>query len=131
MQEPPLSEQEKASRTGRRRTADDGRQTADGQPATDSAVRRPSSAVGRPPSAGFIPLAALGRKEPSQAERDRAAVRERLANLRGSQYWRSLEELAGTPEFQRFLEREFPIQAPRDMKPLTRREFFRVMGAGL
>jgi molybdopterin-containing oxidoreductase family iron-sulfur binding subunit len=58
-------------------------------------------------------------------------VRERLANLRGERYWRSLEELAETPEFNRFLEREFPIQAPRDMKPLSRREFFRVMGAGL
>jgi MoCo/4Fe-4S cofactor protein with predicted Tat translocation signal len=62
---------------------------------------------------------------------DLEAIRKRLANARGPKYWRSLEELADTEEFQRYLEREFPHQAPRDMAPLNRREFFRVMGATL
>src|SRR5688572_21719755 len=62
---------------------------------------------------------------------DLAAVRGRLAEARGQQYWRSLEELADSPTFQRYLEKEFPLQAPREMAPLSRREFFRVMGATL
>src|SRR5436853_623019 len=35
-------------------------------------------------------------------------LRQRLASSNGKQYWRSLEELSGTPEFQMFLEHEFP-----------------------
>ena len=45
--------------------------------------------------------------------------------------WRSLDELAETEAFQRYLEKEFPHQAPGEMSPLSRREFFRVMGATL
>src|SRR5438128_1838734 len=40
-----------------------------------------------------------------------AAVRERLAAARGRDYWRSLEDLAATPEFQELVEREFPRQS--------------------
>ncbi len=36
------------------------------------------------------------------------AIRARLADSHGPTYWRSLEELAGTPEFQELLQREFP-----------------------
>ena len=39
---------------------------------------------------------------------DLAAIRERLANATGQQYWRSLDELGDTPEFQELLHREFP-----------------------
>ncbi len=62
---------------------------------------------------------------------DLAAVRAKLAQQNGRTYWRSLEELAGDDEFNGFLEREFPRQAPRDMAPLARRDFLKLMGASL
>jgi MoCo/4Fe-4S cofactor protein with predicted Tat translocation signal len=80
---------------------------------------------GRP--ADFVPLAEV--RSSGSADPDLNAVRERLAGKQGRQYWRSLEELANTEEFQRYLEKEFPHQAPRDMAPVSRREFFRLMGA--
>ncbi|MGH9818403.1 MAG: TAT-variant-translocated molybdopterin oxidoreductase, partial [Candidatus Acidiferrales bacterium] len=63
---------------------------------------------------------------------DLAAIREKLANQRGPQYWRSLEELAETPEFVEYLHREFPENATEwngDAK--GRRDFLKVMGASL
>jgi MoCo/4Fe-4S cofactor protein with predicted Tat translocation signal len=45
------------------------------------------------------------------------------------EYWRCLEELSDKPEFTRYLKREFPRQAPRDMTPLSRRDFMKFMGA--
>jgi molybdopterin-containing oxidoreductase family iron-sulfur binding subunit len=62
---------------------------------------------------------------------DLATVRAKLAERNGQGYWRSLEELADDPDFSRFLEREFPRQAPRDMAPLPRRDFLKLMGAAL
>jgi MoCo/4Fe-4S cofactor protein with predicted Tat translocation signal len=47
------------------------------------------------------------------------------------QYWRSLEELAETEDFQRFLSSEFPEQASDWKDPVSRRELLRVMGASL
>jgi len=47
------------------------------------------------------------------------------------QYWRSLEELADTEEFQRWLHREFPEQASEFTDPVGRRQFLRLMGASL
>ncbi|HEX8236452.1 MAG TPA: TAT-variant-translocated molybdopterin oxidoreductase [Abditibacteriaceae bacterium] len=58
-------------------------------------------------------------------------VRERLAGTRGQEYWRCLEELSEKPEFTRYLQREFPRQAPRDMTPLSRRDFMKFMGAAM
>jgi MoCo/4Fe-4S cofactor protein with predicted Tat translocation signal len=77
----------------------------------------------------FIPLSSIGGASGSRL--DLAAIRERLAGAKGRQYWQSLEELAETEEFQQYLAKEFPNQAPRDMAPLGRREFFRVMAASL
>ena len=34
-------------------------------------------------------------------------VREKLKNVRGKKYWRSVDELANTPEFQAAVEKEF------------------------
>ncbi len=66
---------------------------------------------------------------------DLAAVRARLAGMRGRQYWRSLEELAGTAEFQEFLRREFPRHAGELHDAMSRREFvsgaLKLMGASL
>ena len=47
------------------------------------------------------------------------------------QHWRSLEELAGSPHLQEFLEREFPNQAGQWTDPVTRRQFLMLMGASL
>jgi MoCo/4Fe-4S cofactor protein with predicted Tat translocation signal len=58
-------------------------------------------------------------------------VRGRLAGARGPQFWRSLEELAGTDEFQEYLGREFPSQASEWTDPVGRRQFLKLMGASL
>ena len=39
---------------------------------------------------------------------DIPALRARLAGQTGPKYWRSLEELAATPEFEDLLKHEFP-----------------------
>ncbi len=62
---------------------------------------------------------------------DLGSVRRRLAGSGGRRCWKSLEELASTPGFQGFLEREFPEQASEWNDPNGRREFLRVMGASL
>ncbi|OFW09005.1 MAG: hypothetical protein A3H96_13290 [Acidobacteria bacterium RIFCSPLOWO2_02_FULL_67_36] len=46
-------------------------------------------------------------------------------------YWRSLGELADTPEFRRYLHREFPEQASEWTDPKGRREFLKLMSASL
>ncbi len=46
-------------------------------------------------------------------------------------YWRSLDELADTPEFRSMVEREFPEQASELNDPVTRRHFLKLMGASL
>jgi molybdopterin-containing oxidoreductase family iron-sulfur binding subunit len=47
----------------------------------------------------------------------------------GKQYWRSLEELAETEEFQELLHREFPENATEWSDPVGRRKFLKLMGA--
>ncbi len=49
----------------------------------------------------------------------------------GPDYWRSLEELAGTEEFQSALHREFPKGASEWIDSVSRRGFLKVMGASL
>src|SRR5215831_19206191 len=58
-------------------------------------------------------------------------IRTRLAGLGGRKYWRSLEELADTPEFQEYVHREFPDQASEFTDPAGRRQFLKLMGASL
>jgi MoCo/4Fe-4S cofactor protein with predicted Tat translocation signal len=60
-----------------------------------------------------------------------ADIRTRLAGLEGRTYWRSLEELAETPEFRQYVEREFPVQASEFTDPAGRRNFLKLMGASL
>ncbi len=59
-----------------------------------------------------------------RAEIDKAATT-------GPEYWRSLEELAGNPEFQDALKREFPKGASEWLDSVSRRGFLKVMGASL
>lgn len=60
-----------------------------------------------------------------------AQIREKLATQNGRKYWRSIDELAETPEFYEALEREFPSQASEWVDPVSRRSFLKVMGASL
>jgi MoCo/4Fe-4S cofactor protein with predicted Tat translocation signal len=64
-------------------------------------------------------------------EREIDAVRTRIQNARGRQFWRSLDELADTPAFQAWLNREFPRGAAEMVDPVTRRTFLKLMGASL
>ena len=60
-----------------------------------------------------------------------AELRAKLAGSEGKQYWRSLDELAETPEFVEYLHREFPEQASELNDPVSRRRFMQLMGASL
>ncbi len=62
---------------------------------------------------------------------DLDAARDRLAETKGPEYWRSLEELAGSPEFQEMLHREFPKGASEWLDSVSRRGFLKLMGASL
>jgi MoCo/4Fe-4S cofactor protein with predicted Tat translocation signal len=53
------------------------------------------------------------------------------AEKTGPEYWRSLEELAGTEAFQEALHREFPKGASEWVDSVSRRGFLKVMGASL
>src|SRR4051812_1714831 len=62
---------------------------------------------------------------------DLPAIRARLAGEGGPRYWRSLEELAETPEFLAYLRREFPDRAGEWADGPSRRTFLKLMGASL
>lgn len=49
----------------------------------------------------------------------------------GKQYWRSLDQLAGTPEFRHWLEREFPEGATELLESQSRRALLKLMAASL
>ncbi len=52
-------------------------------------------------------------------------------NVKGKEYWRSLDQLANTPEFQNYLKNEFPENASEISEPVSRRKFLTLMGASL
>src|SRR5215218_7062054 len=63
-------------------------------------------------------------------------VRERLRTKRGPEFWRSLDELAATPEFEDLLHREFPRHASEWMDGewtdgVSRRRFLQLASASL
>jgi len=60
-----------------------------------------------------------------------AAVRAELEGVKGKRYWRSIDELAGTAEFQAAVEKEFPSAAQEWVDPVSRRGFMKLMGASL
>ena len=67
-----------------------------------------------------------------QGSMDLATVRAKLQSKTGKQYWRTLEELAGDPEFTELLHREFPRQAPSEWDDgVDRRDFLKLMAASL
>jgi MoCo/4Fe-4S cofactor protein with predicted Tat translocation signal len=56
-------------------------------------------------------------------------IRARLTGARGREYWRCLDEIAGTPAFEEFLHREFPAGASEWGDEVSRRHFFQIMAA--
>src|ERR1700677_3669107 len=58
-------------------------------------------------------------------------VREQLKGVKGKRYWRSVDELADTEEFQKAVEREFPSSAQEWIDPVSRRGFMKLMGASM
>jgi MoCo/4Fe-4S cofactor protein with predicted Tat translocation signal len=62
---------------------------------------------------------------------DLATVKAQIEETTGPEYWRSLEELAGSDEFQEMLHREFPKGASEWLDDFSRRGFLRTMGASL
>jgi molybdopterin-containing oxidoreductase family iron-sulfur binding subunit len=62
---------------------------------------------------------------------DLATVKSQIEQTTGPEYWRSLEELAGSEEFQEMLHREFPKGASEWFDGFSRRGFLKTMGASL
>jgi len=75
-----------------------------------------------------LDLAAVREKMDAATAHDAASPEDDKA---GPQYWRSLEELAGSPAFQEALHREFPKGASEWLDKASRRGFLKVMGASL
>ncbi|MEO6195941.1 MAG: TAT-variant-translocated molybdopterin oxidoreductase [Thermoanaerobaculia bacterium] len=69
--------------------------------------------------------------KPETARIDLDAVRERLRTKKGPEFWRSLDELAGTPEFEDLLHREFPRFASEWPDGVSRRGFLQLASASL
>jgi MoCo/4Fe-4S cofactor protein with predicted Tat translocation signal len=64
-------------------------------------------------------------------ERIDAAAAHDVREKTGPEYWRSLEELAGSEAFKEALHREFPKGASEWLDTVSRRGFLKVMGASL
>jgi MoCo/4Fe-4S cofactor protein with predicted Tat translocation signal len=82
------------------------------------------------------PAGLAARAEERAAEgSDLSAIRERLAGLKGKKLWRSLDELAGSPDFQEMLHREFPRHAsewgPEEETGFSRRRFLQLGSASM
>ena len=60
-----------------------------------------------------------------------AQVRQELKGVKGKRFWRSIDELANTEDFQAAVEREFPGSAQEWVDPVSRRGFLKLMGASM
>jgi molybdopterin-containing oxidoreductase family iron-sulfur binding subunit len=69
----------------------------------------------------------MERKESQSMDLD--ALRAKLAGKSGKRYWRSLEEVAESEEFQRWMEDEFPNR--KSLLEVDRRQLLKVMGASM
>jgi molybdopterin-containing oxidoreductase family iron-sulfur binding subunit len=58
-------------------------------------------------------------------------VRAELKGVKGKKYWRSIDELANTEDFQAAVEREFPGAAQEWVDPVSRRGFLKLMSASM
>src|SRR6202795_3675909 len=80
---------------------------------------------------GAASKAAAGICPTKRKQLDFAAVKEQIEDTTGPEYWRSLEELAGSEEFQEMMHREFPKGAAEWLDDFSRRGFLKAMGASL
>src|SRR6202167_360333 len=80
----------------------------------------------RPMAESVNGLVQIEAKKPTLAD-----VRAKLANQKGKKFWRSVDELAETPEFAEMVAKEFPSQASEWIDPVSRRSFLKVMGASM
>ena len=62
---------------------------------------------------------------------DYQSFRARIGDLRGKEYWRSLEELSRSDAFDEFFHDEFPRQAMALGNGVDRRNFMKLMGASV
>jgi len=69
--------------------------------------------------------------DPTAPEYDLTEIREKLSQQGGRTFWRSLDEVADTPEFRGFLNAEFPAAVDSLTSSLDRRQFLKLMGASL
>ncbi|MEP7220930.1 MAG: TAT-variant-translocated molybdopterin oxidoreductase, partial [Bacteroidota bacterium] len=76
-------------------------------------------------------LDAVAAPQPEPFSLDITALRRKLAENTGKEYWRSLDELAGSRDFQDMLQKEFPDGATEWQDPVSRRGFLKLMGASL
>ena len=60
---------------------------------------------------------------------DYQSFRARIGDMRGKEYWRSLEELSRSDAFDEFFHDEFPRQAMALGNGVDRRNFMKLMGA--
>ena len=73
----------------------------------------------------------MNEKPSSAAPMTLEQVRAELKGVKGKKYWRSVDELAGTAEFQAAVEKEFPSAAQEWVDPVSRRGFMKLMGASM
>jgi MoCo/4Fe-4S cofactor protein with predicted Tat translocation signal len=74
------------------------------------------------------------REEVCPSKRDKLdleTARARIEEAKGPEFWRSLEELAGSDEFREMMHREFPKGASEWVDAVSRRGFMKLMGASL
>src|SRR5215203_1411494 len=60
-----------------------------------------------------------------------ASMREKILSENGKEYWRSIDELAETPEFEEFVKREYPVHSEDWENSFNRRTFVKLMGGTL
>ena len=72
-----------------------------------------------------------GSSQQVDADRSRGRSRAKLQQAGAPQVWRSLDEVAETPEFQDYLHREFPSNASEWLDPVGRRSFLKLMSASM
>ncbi len=100
-------------------------------PAGSGSAGLPTGAPASPPTGPPTgPPTCLPADTDAPRRLDLSAVRERLAAQQGPAYWRSLDELAQTEQFQELVQREFPSLLPVGMEAdFSRRRFLQLMGA--
>ena len=96
----------------------------------DDAANRAAPAAHEDHEEKFAPVAAV-----SERPLDFAAIRAKLAASHGKRFWQSLEELAGTPEYEAFVHHEFPHDPEKEpaeetgSSRLPRRDILKLMAA--